>query len=196
VVRLALVSTMNQNAVEIEHLGTETVSLEGAFAPGQIDFSTEDVVQRDPITWAATLERKGGGIRFAGKMRTRIELPCVRCLEPIVQVVDRPMDLFFELGESGLFEDNEEVELDEADTDTAFIVGNELHIDEIMREQVVLDVPMKPLCRVECKGLCSTCGANLNERECDCQTAVTHPAFEKLADFKKQLEDRGNSATD
>jgi uncharacterized protein len=150
--------------------------------------------QLEALEWSATLQRNGGGVRFAGDLRTRIELACVRCLQPISEDVSRGFDLFFETRESQLFENNQEVELNESDIDTAFIVGSELHVDEVMREQVVLSVPMKPLCSPECKGLCSNCGANLNQESCGCSTRVSHPAFESLIEFKKRLEDRGDSA--
>jgi uncharacterized protein len=61
-----------------------------------------------------------------------------------------------------------EIELSEDDLDVDFVEGNFLGVDQVVREQVVLNVPMKSLCTQECKGLCPLCGCNLNAEKCSC----------------------------
>ena len=186
--------TMKQYAVDLADLESDELVLEGVFPPEDIDFSGDELRQLGELNWSATVDQKGSGIRFVGRLHTEVRLACVRCVEPIDEEIDRQFDLFFELHESDLFRNNEEVRLEESDTSTAFIVGSELFVDEVMHEQVLLAIPMKPLCSADCHGLCSTCGTNLNVNECRCTGPVTNPVFEPLLELKKRLEDQGESA--
>jgi uncharacterized protein len=186
--------TTKPYALDLTALGPDEKLLEGAIPAGDIDFSGGDVSQLGDLGWSAKLEAAGTGVRFVGQLSARIQLSCDRCVNQIHENIERRFDLFFEQRESELFKPNDEVELEEADTDTAFIVGNELFVDEVMHEQVLLALPMKPLCSADCKGLCSTCGTNLNDGNCGCPEPVTNPAFEHLLEFKKRLQDQGDSA--
>jgi uncharacterized protein len=181
-------------AVDLGHLDGETLPLNGAFDPGDIDFSADDLRQLAALEWSASVEKTGGGARFSGELSTRIRLSCVRCVERVDETIHREFDLFFEQRESDLFKAHDEIELEESDTSTAFMVGTELFVDQVIREQVLLEVPMKPLCRPGCKGLCTFCGANLNNGPCGCEQVLVNPAFEPLLEFKKQLENQSGSA--
>ena len=91
-----------------------------------------------------------------------------------------------------LFDEDAEIELNEKDTQTAFFTGTQLPIGEILREQVLLALPMKALCRVDCKGLCPTCGINLNSGTCDCPAEKFSPHMDALLELKKRLEQRSS----
>ena len=69
--------------------------------------------------------------------------------------------------------------------DEEVFTGKEIDLDPILREQVVLALPGYPLCKESCKGLCSSCGANLNERECGCERRVPDPRWAGLEKFKR-----------
>jgi uncharacterized protein len=89
-----------------------------------------------------------------------------------------------------MFDEDEEVELEEEDTRTAFFTGTKLAIADVLREQILLALPMKVLCRVDCKGLCPVCGMNLNSGTCTCSREEFSPHMDVLLEFKKQLEKR------
>jgi uncharacterized protein len=91
-----------------------------------------------------------------------------------------------------IFDEDAEIELNEKDTQTAFFTGTKLPIGEILREQVLLALPMKALCRVDCKGLCPTCGINLNSGTCDCPAEKFSPHMDTLLELKKRLEQRSS----
>ena len=78
------------------------------------------------------------------------------------------------------------------DTRTSFFTGTQLAIGDILREQVLLALPMKVLCRVDCKGLCPVCGTNLNFNSCNCPTEQFSPHMDKLLEIKRQLEERSS----
>jgi uncharacterized protein len=67
-----------------------------------------------------------------------------------------------------------------------------LNIGDILHEQVLLALPMKPLCKVDCKGLCPTCGTNLNVKSCDCPKEQFNPNLDALIELKRRLEERGS----
>ena len=91
-----------------------------------------------------------------------------------------------------MFDEDEEIELTEEDTRTAFFTGTQLALGEVLREQVLLALPMKALCQVDCKGLCPTCGTNLNLNNCNCPDERFSPHMDKLLEIKRKLEERSS----
>ena len=182
---------MPQYLVDLKDLDRK-VSFEGAFDPGSIDFAVENSRQVGPLTWAATAERAGEEIRVAGNLSVTMELSCSRCLEPAQCGIEKTFDLFFRESDEDLI-DEDDVELNEEDTRTAFLAGTQLAIGDVLREQVLLALPMKALCRVDCKGLCPVCGTNRNQNSCTCSVDVFSPHMEKLLEIKRKLEGERSS---
>ena len=178
--------------LDLTDLGSERLSLKGSLRPGEVDFSSDNLRQVEPLDWSGVVERTGSEVRLAGSLTTKLELACVRCLEPIRELVEKKFDLLFKPRDSLAFEENAEIKLEEVDTGMAFMTGSQLPLSEVIREQVLLALPMKPLCRPDCRGLCSLCGKNLNENSCDCPRQTINPAFEGLLEFKKHIEDRSS----
>jgi uncharacterized protein len=119
------------------------------------------------------LSRQGGDEVLArGTIRARFDVPCARCLEPAVVTIDAAFaTTFVPAGtEGGEAED---------DPDILTYVGDEIDIGGLLREQIVLGIPISALCRPDCKGLCPQCGKDLNEGPCDC-SAPTDPRWAAL----------------
>jgi uncharacterized protein len=178
---------MSKYFVDLKDL-SQKVSLEDSFEPGALDFTSENLRQLGPLVWNATAERAGEEIRIAGSLAVSMETSCSRCLEPAKVDVQRPFDLFFRESDEDMY-DEDEVELSEEDMRTAFFSGTELAIGDILREQVLLALPMKALCRLDCKGLCPVCGTNRNLNTCTCTTEEFSPHMEKLLEIKRKLEE-------
>lgn len=119
---------------------------------------------------------------LAGKVTTRLEVDCSRCIEPFQVPVDAAFDLRYVPHSENAGE--EEVEVGEDDLATAFYREGMVDLIDLMREQFVLALPMKPLCDEACKGLCPECGANLNKTQCDCAPKWEDP---RLAPLKSLL---------
>jgi len=181
---------MANYVVDLKDL-TRKVSLEGSLEPGTLDFGSENFRQTKPLEWQATAERAGEEIRIAGSLVTVVEMSCSRCLEPAELEIRKQFDLFFRQGDEEMF-DEDDVELDEEDTRTAFFTGTELAVGDILREQVVLALPMKVLCKVDCRGLCPACGVNRNLSTCNCSEQSFSPQMENLLDIKRKLENRSS----
>jgi uncharacterized protein len=183
---------MSEYFVDLKDLAHEKISFQASFEPGVVDFAPDNIRQVAPLDWAAAAERAGAEIRIHGTLTTSVECPCSRCLEPARTQINKPFDLFFRERDEEMFDEDEEVELNEEETRTAFFTGTKLAIGDILREQVLLALPMKVLCRVDCKGLCPTCGTNLNIGVCSCPKEQFSPHMDMLLEIKKQMEKRSS----
>jgi len=153
----------------------EKIYQPGAFAG---DRDTFTVVA--PVALAFDIHKDKDHFRLAGGVQTRLELPCSRCLEPFSWPIDSSFDLRYQPHAANTGED--EVEVEEDDLTTAFYEHGQIDLRQLMREQFYLALPMKPLCRPDCKGLCPSCGADLNQGACECRIEWADP---RLAALKK-----------
>jgi len=179
---------IKQAVVDTADLGPEGLSLSGVYPPGVLDLGRDAVRQIGDVRWSCSLARQGARIRVTGALDGVLELPCDRCLEASEIGVSGDFDLFFEQRDSLEYEENAEIELEEPDMRTAFMSGSEIGLGDIVAEQLLLSIPMKPLCRDDCRGLCAQCGQNLNSDTCDCAAPVVNPAFSGLRALKERLE--------
>jgi uncharacterized protein len=177
----------SQYFVDLKDLAQDKISFEASFEPGVVDFGSENMRQVGALDWTTTAERAGDEVRITGTLTTTLEQMCSRCLEPARVSISKPFDLYFRERNEAMFDEDEEVELDEEDTRTAFFTGTKLAMGEILREQILLALPMKVLCRVDCKGLCPTCGTNLNSGSCSCPKEEFSPHMDTLLEFKRRL---------
>jgi len=140
----------------------------------------------EPIKGTATFSNTGRHIVVRGSFSTTIELECARCLGKYRVKVESPIEE--ELQIAGhlpeLMEEQEEEELPEEEREPLF-EGNLLDLTELLRQNILIAVPLKPICSDECKGLWPHCGRNLNEGQCDCPTDVEDSAFADLASLLK-----------
>lgn len=158
--------------------------VERTFEPAAFDPQDDDYRVAAPVHLSMDVEHAGGdAFRLTGRVTSRLELECGRCLEPFETAVDAPFELRYipqaeNAGEA-------EREIDEDDLTTAFYQEGAVDVIELMREQFQLALPMKPLCSVACRGLCSQCGTNLNRASCACTPAWEDP---RLAPLKGLLD--------
>jgi uncharacterized protein len=182
---------MSEHRFDLKDL-TKRISLEGTFEPGDIDFTESDFRQSGTLNWSVDAERAGEEIRISGTLTGGVELSCSRCLEPARCGISRSFELFFLQREKEMFDEDDDVELSEDDMRTSYFEGTQLDIGDIIREQVLLSLPMKVLCTVDCRGLCLVCGTNLNLNTCHCRVESFSLHIDQLADIKKKLEERSS----
>lgn len=111
--------------------------------------------------------RKGPEVFVSGEVRAKVELACGRCLNRFDRELSVPVDITYRPVEE-LKEESRELETGELET--GFYRDDELDLETVASEQVLLNIPMKPLCDDACRGICPKCGANLNEGACACGT--------------------------
>lgn len=136
-----------------------------------------------PVALAFDIFKDKQTFRLAGTVKTTLELPCSRCLEPFTWPVDASFDLRYQPHSENTADDHE-VEIEEDDLSTAFYENDEIDLGQLMREQFLLSLPMKPLCSDDCHGLCPVCGTNLNRSTCDCKREWDDPRFAALRELK------------
>ena len=134
-----------------------------------------------PVTLDFSVRKDRDRYRLVGKVSTTLELACSRCLEPFELPIDAAFDVRY-LPQSE--NTGEEREVEEDDLSDAFYRDEVIDLGHLMDEQFYLALPMKPLCREACKGLCPNCGTNLNVETCDCQVRWEDP---RLAGLKSLI---------
>lgn len=138
----------------------------------------DDYVVADGVWLGLLLRRDGDKCRVAGRVRSVLRQTCSRCLEPFDVPSDLVVDLLYLPQSANRGE--AEIEIAEDDLSTAFYRDGQIDLTQMVREQFQLSLPMKPLCRDDCQGLCAVCGANLNERRCNCDTRWHDPRMAAL----------------
>ncbi len=152
--------------------------------------SITDVEVRSPIRGTLLFTNTGDLLLVRGALYASVELECSRCLRlfemPLTCEVEEQVELRAIAARP--FE-HPQVTMVPEEGDTLFLEGNILDLTELIRQMLLVSLPIKPLHDLECKGLCPTCGADLNEGECACERQVGHPAFAALAKLLAQMEE-------
>jgi uncharacterized protein len=134
------------------------------------------------ITGSVHLSKHGHDILVRGNLSGQMELACGRCLEPFTVPAAIDFDLLLVPGPANATAAQEELSPDDLDLD--YYTGEIIDLESILREQIILMLPLKPLCEESCKGLCPHCGANLNRETCNCSTDAVDSPFARLAKLK------------
>lgn len=144
-----------------------------------------------PVVLGFTVHKDHDRFRLVGTVTTTLELACSRCLEPFTLPVDAAFDLrYLPPGAGGApasGDDEDESEGKDDDVATTFYRDEEIDLGALLREQFYLVLPMKPLCRETCKGLCPQCGVNLNADSCSCSPRWDDP---RLSGLKALISER------
>jgi uncharacterized protein len=178
---------------EIKELELHPIEFSEEFAPGMLDLGA-DYRQISPVESSGRtdlVEEHHGkhkviqDIRIKGRLATRLETNCARCLEPLTQDVKRDFDLLYR--PQGTDAGRDEMSVTDAEAEIGYYVGTGILLDDVIREQILLAVPVKVTCRDDCKGLCPHCGKNLNKETCSCAVAEEEPRWAALKDIRSKL---------
>ncbi|MGA2404055.1 MAG: DUF177 domain-containing protein [Syntrophobacteraceae bacterium] len=139
-----------------------------------------------PVNVVLNLNRHPDHVRITGKIEGSLEVSCHRCLKPFALPLYEPVDLYLVEKERMPKDAEKEIEPDELVYE--FFDGEVIEVDRLIAEQIFLALPVKVLCSEECKGICTGCGANLNNEEaCRCKTDSRQTPFSKLKSIKPRL---------
>lgn len=170
--------------LDVKDLAIRKLRFRKTYHPGAFDFHSAENKQVADLEVTATAELVEGQIRVEGQLETKIEMACARCLEPVVEDVNRAFDLLYAPLPKGTVKPKED-RLQDDDTDIGFFEGDGLFLADVLREQVLLALPLKVICQSDCRGLCPNCGANLNHEACRCETHATDSRMAPLARLKQ-----------
>jgi uncharacterized protein len=153
-----------------------------------IELDLNETVSSDaivsPVKGNLRVEKVGTEVIVRGNLEAHAQLQCSRCLKDFCIILSIPVDVVYHPVDELKGEDKHEVTSEELDMD--FYVGEELDTERLINEQIVLNLPMKPLCNDLCRGICSRCGADLSAGACECEKENTDP---RLGVLKKLLKE-------
>ncbi len=134
-----------------------------------------------PVSFELKVRKAGDRVRIEGPIRCVLTVTCVRCLNEFSYPIDTYLDI--QLAPSASAPQATEFELRNDDLDVYYYEGDEIEIDPFIYDEVLLNVPTRPLCREDCAGLCQTCGKNRNYETCSCDRSASTVLGEKLKSF-------------
>ena len=185
--------------ITVLDLEKEPVRFDVAFEPGAIDYGGE-TLQKGPLAVAGQaelIEEKRIGetrgalrvvedIRLRASYRGTFEIPCARCLDPVQHDLSGEFDLLFR--PLGVDSDASERAISTPETEIGYYHDGGLVLEDVVREQVFLSLPVRSLCGEDCKGLCPRCGKNLNSESCTCDKASVDPRWSALSDLASRMK--------
>ena len=125
-------------------------------------------------------------IRLRGHFAGRFQVPCARCVEPVEIPLESDFDLIFR----PVVADSEPTErsITAPETEIGYYQKDSLLLEDVLREQVLLSLPVRTLCKPDCKGLCPRCGNNRNSQDCSCEVGPSDPRWEALAGLRGRIK--------
>ncbi len=137
------------------------------------------------VTANLSFYMQGDNVFVRGKLSGWIELACSRCVGPVRVALEEKLAVSF-LPKARVPDQDvgDETDVSADDIDLYPYTGEELDLTTLIREQIIMAVPYAPLCGQDCKGLCTVCGADLNEKDCGCDRDVIDPRLAALQSLK------------
>jgi uncharacterized protein len=174
---------MSDLLLDVGQMRDPEARIERTFAAGVLP--TDQTICRiaAPVALSVAVRKDRMQFRVVGRVKTTIELACSRCLEDYAVPVDEAFDVLY-LPHTPAGE-GEERAVEDDDLSTAFYEDNVIDLGQLMQEQCYLAVPMKPLCKEDCRGLCPQCGTNFNTASCECRTSWVDPRLAVLEQLRK-----------
>jgi uncharacterized protein len=171
--------------IEVENLKEQAETFSHSYAPDEVELEDEGARLVSAAEVQGSASRKGEEVRVRGSIKTEVELLCDRCAAPRRTPLEVEFDARF-IPQSLAADETDNVELLTEDLGLAAYEGDAVDVDELVREQITLALPLRNLCREDCKGLCAKCGADLNAGQCSCEQGETDPRWAALADWKNR----------
>ncbi len=166
-------------------LNDEPLEVDADFTNSELVVDTKLYHLESPVDAHVVISLRGDCVRVAGHLQGNLSMTCCRCSKTIFRSVEK--DFLVDYWPDPAFGEGEELRLNYDDLDVGFYHGDSFDLSAVISEQIVLEVPMKPVCREDCKGLCSQCGADLNLGPCSCGRDQVDPRLAALAEYRKKL---------
>jgi uncharacterized protein len=175
--------------IDTNHLGDAPFQFERSFEPGKLvaPYAADDATNIDQVRLVGQIEPDPRGPVLRGRLEAELQLACARCLEPFKSKLSAGFQLIVVRDPVPVAEG--EVGLDRHDLALFHAAEGRVDLAEIAREQLYLNLPLKPICEPGCLGLCPTCGGNRNRIRCDCRSEVVDPRLAPLLELQKHRSD-------
>lgn len=168
--------------IQLDRFDEPKIPFEKQFQPNEIAFDAEIAKIEKPLNVEGTLHKQLERVVANGSISGEIEIECARCLTE----QSYPLNVVFE--EVFVTEDNfskrEDVHLHGDELEFSIYNGNDIDVSEIVREEILLNLPNHFVCKEDCQGLCLKCGANKNLKPCSCEEKEIDPRWAALKNLK------------
>jgi uncharacterized protein len=179
--------------ITVVDLQKDPLEFDLAYEPGSIEYGF-GIRQLDPLAVDGhadlIVEHRGPNetiddIRLRASYKGRFEALCARCLDPVEYPLEEHFDLLFR--PTGADGDASEHSITTSETEIGYYQRDGVLLEDVLREQVLLSLPARSLCREDCKGLCPHCGKHLNSETCACTETVTDPRWSALSSLRTRV---------
>jgi len=179
---------------KIVELEREAVEFALNLAPGAVEYG-EEAEQVGELATSGSAEviheHRGpkeivADIRLRGRFAGSFQIPCARCIEPVEVPVSGEFDLVFR--PLGADAGAPERSITASETEIGYYQGDSLLLEDVLCEQVLLSLPVRTLCKPDCKGLCPHCGANRNLQPCSCEQGPNDPRWGSLSELRNRMK--------
>lgn len=179
--------------IDIARIPPEGLDLDEALEPAPLHLEAADedefVIEPGARLKAHVDLVDGTTVHVRGKLSGSMLLECGRCLDRYAAPLDHELDLFYLPRAAEQPADQEEqVELTDREVVVGYYDGPQLDLGEVVREQIFLTLPLKRLCKDDCRGLCPACGKNLNAGDCGCPPAEAEPEDTRLSALRRLID--------
>ena len=164
--------------IELENLEGGRGEFAHVYQPDELDSIDERIQLTEPATVTGKVRLSGNEVFVNGHVETRAQVECDRCLKTVELPVSADFALEYITGAE--YESSATAELTEAEMSVSVFDGKAIDVDEVVKEQILLAVPTRMLCREDCKGICPECGKDLNTGQCQCVTEDIDPRWAAL----------------
>jgi uncharacterized protein len=164
--------------IELDKLEQTGDRFAHVYEPEEILLDEEHVRLTEPPEVSGRVRTRGREVRLRGRISARAEVDCDSCLKSVAAPIETEFDVTYVPEED--YTTSEAAELQEEDLSLSVFDGETIDVDELVREQLLLALPARSLCREECKGLCPVCGADRNADACHCESPEVDPRWAAL----------------
>ena len=138
------------------------------------------ILQKSPVV-LTIMNQENKTLFIRGAVDVTLSIPCGRCLEEVPTQICFDIDKKLDINDSVLTDD----EMEEND----YMIGFELDVDKLVYAEILVNWPMKVLCKEDCEGICKVCGANLNKGDCGCQRTELDPRMAAIQDIFSKFKE-------
>ncbi len=173
--------------ISLQDLEVRVVHFKVDLPVGQIDFDPKLKQSSDLHAEgsAQLLNASVGDIRVSGKLLGTMESVCDRCVESAAVELDNQFDLVYMPSSEARV--GGEDEIDKEGIEVGYYDGRGLELNDVLREVVLLALPMQLVCQDDCKGICPVCGQNRNQTDCGCEEKPANERWSKLKMLRTEL---------
>ncbi|MBI4639399.1 MAG: DUF177 domain-containing protein [Candidatus Tectomicrobia bacterium] len=172
--------------IDIDQIPEEGLKLEFQEPPTILEFEDQGVRISGLVSIFCHVQKYRSTVFVRGRIFTVLEMECGRCLETFPYRLESELEVDYQPAPAQE-ESEEEVVLEDKELLTMYYTGREINLTEAVRDQIALEIPIQPIFSEQCRGLCPTCGTNLNIASCHCAIEKVDPRWEALKSLRRDL---------